>query len=124
MQESEDLEHLFFNCEFSRGVWDKIKNKAGIHVNDNKLGEIVLSLANGKNGNNIGSVVKRLCFATSVYSIWFERNNRIFRDEKKEAEDVVKTILDTVKLKLMCLKVKDSGAVRLIERTWDVICKK
>ncbi|PWA47255.1 reverse transcriptase domain, Reverse transcriptase zinc-binding domain protein [Artemisia annua] len=115
MQESEDLEHLFFNCEFSRGVWEKIKIKAGIHINGDKLGEIVLTLANGNNGNNIGSLVNRLCFAASVYSIWFERNKIIFRDEKKEAEHVVKTILDTVKLKLMCLKVKDSGAVRLIE---------
>ncbi|PWA64400.1 hypothetical protein CTI12_AA207180 [Artemisia annua] len=112
------------DVEFSRGVWDKIKSKAGIHGNSNTLGEIVLNLANENNGNNIVSVVKRLCFAACVYGIWIERNNRIFRDEEKEADEVVKFILDTVKLKLMCLKVKDSGAVKVIERTWDISCKK
>ncbi|GKB90268.1 hypothetical protein Tco_0962540 [Tanacetum coccineum] len=35
------------------------------------------------NGNVIGSIIKRLGFAASVYLIWKEKNNRIFKDEKE-----------------------------------------
>ena len=66
----------------------------------------------------------RLCFAACVYSLWYERNCRIFRDEKKEPDDVAKSILENVKLKLMSLKVKNSVAVRIVEKEWGIVCKK
>ena len=124
MQEAEDLEHLFFECKFSRSVWDKVKNRARIHNNHVTWDETVQDLVNADIGNNIGSVVKMLCFAASVYSIWHERNCIIFRDEQRESDDVVKVVFENVKLKLMSIKVKNSVAVRDVERDWGIVCKK
>ncbi|GKF06409.1 hypothetical protein Tco_0037077, partial [Tanacetum coccineum] len=47
----------------------------------------------------------------SVYLIWQERNNEIFRDETKDWETVCNMVVEIVKLKLMGLRVKKSRAV-------------
>ena len=123
MKEAEDLEHIFFKCDFSREVWEKVRIKAKIHNCDVSWNNIVQELANANNGNNIGSVVRRLCFAACVYSIWHERNCRVFRGENREVIDVVKAIIDTVKMKLMCINVKSSEAFRVVEKDWAIVCK-
>nr|GEV72208.1 reverse transcriptase domain-containing protein [Tanacetum cinerariifolium] len=53
-----------------------------------------------------------------------ERNGRIFKEAKRNSEELVKSIVDTVKHKLLGLIVKDSSAVRDIERKWAIFCKK
>ncbi|PWA50640.1 reverse transcriptase domain, Reverse transcriptase zinc-binding domain protein [Artemisia annua] len=124
MQEAEDMDHLFINCKFSGGVWDKVKSRAKIHIHQSTWDDTVQEFGNDDMGNNIRSVIMRLCFAACVYSIRYERNCRIFRDEKKEPNDVAKSILENVKLKLMSLKVKNSVAVRIVEKEWGIVCKK
>ncbi|GJX38684.1 RNA-directed DNA polymerase, eukaryota, reverse transcriptase zinc-binding domain protein [Tanacetum coccineum] len=94
----EDLQHLFFQCPFSK-----------------------TNLINVGNGNNIRSVVRRLVFAASVYNIWHERNRRIFKDVKSSSEEVYKHIMDTVKNKLLGITVKESCAVRDAERKWGKV---
>ncbi|PWA76106.1 RNA-directed DNA polymerase, eukaryota, Reverse transcriptase zinc-binding domain protein [Artemisia annua] len=124
MKEAEDLEHLFFKCEFSEDVWDRVKERAKINYIHVSWDNTVRDLIEANNGNNIGSVVRRLCFAASVYSIWHERNFRAFRDVRREVTDVVSTVFETVKMKLMSLTVKNSNAVREVESDWAIVCRK
>ncbi|GJS37847.1 retrotransposon protein, putative, ty1-copia subclass [Tanacetum coccineum] len=124
MKDFEDLDHLFFKCEFSRDVWNKAKNFSDIKGSYANWTHMVQSLANGNNGNNINSVVSRLIFAAIVYCIWHERNCRIFRNERRKCDDILKFIIETVKMKLMCIMVKDGVAVRRIEQVWTIVCKK
>lgn len=57
--------------------------------------------ANQYNGNSIGCIMRRLCLAASVYIVWQERNNRLFKDEKRNVEDLFKIICETVKSMLL-----------------------
>lgn len=93
-KDTEDLEHLFFSCEFSEGVWNKVKVLAAIQRSMVKWYDIIQDLTNSHNGNNIWSVVKRLILAASVYCIWNERNCMIFRDESKSHEGVANRIIE------------------------------
>ncbi|GKB30917.1 RNA-directed DNA polymerase, eukaryota, reverse transcriptase zinc-binding domain protein, partial [Tanacetum coccineum] len=79
------------------------------------LENIIQYLSNDKKDNNIKSILRKLLFAASIYSIWQERNGRIFRNQKRSCEKVYKSIVDLIKLKLLGLTVKDSVAVREIE---------
>ena len=114
------MEQLFFNCEFSRAVWEKTKGMAMLKGDWINWHDIILKYSNGQNGNNIWGVVRRLILVASVYCIWNERNSRIFKEECKSHEDVGKLIIDNVKWKLLSLKVKDSNAVREVERLWSI----
>ncbi|GKB79502.1 RNA-directed DNA polymerase, eukaryota, reverse transcriptase zinc-binding domain protein [Tanacetum coccineum] len=56
----------------------------------------------------------------SVYHIWQEGNNRIFKDSKRSSEEVFKSIVEMIKLKLIGTTVKDSIAVvpSILEFFW------
>ncbi|PWA40252.1 hypothetical protein CTI12_AA564300 [Artemisia annua] len=81
-------------------------------ITSTKWTDIVQYLINKPNGNNMWSIIRRLIFAACVYSLWHERNCRIFRDETQRWEDIVCKIVNIVKCILLGLKVKDSLAVR------------
>ena len=71
-------------------------------------------------GSNIGSIIKRLGLAASVYLIWQERNYRMFKGEKRGWEELYKTFEETIRLRLLSLKVKPSRAVYITQLNWNV----
>ncbi|GJY16874.1 RNA-directed DNA polymerase, eukaryota, reverse transcriptase zinc-binding domain protein [Tanacetum coccineum] len=82
--------------------------------------EIVQDLIEKRNGNNIWNAVRRISLVAVVYFIWQERNQRIFRGEKKSADKLLSVINEVVQLKLMNIKVKYSYAVKYVADTWGI----
>ena len=70
--------HLFFECEFSSNVWEKLKDKMEIMWMSNSWCDVIEQYANDPCNNSIGSVLKRIGLATCVYHLWKERNARLF----------------------------------------------
>ncbi|GJX44527.1 RNA-directed DNA polymerase, eukaryota, reverse transcriptase zinc-binding domain protein, partial [Tanacetum coccineum] len=120
----EDLNHLMFQCSFAKEIWNKISLNAEFQTNSLDLMEIIQYLIDAGNGNNIKSIIRRIAFAASVYGVWTERNGRIFKDSKRSCDEVVKSIIDTIRNKLLGIKVKDTSAVRDVERKWAISCNK
>nr|GEY43156.1 hypothetical protein [Tanacetum cinerariifolium] len=112
--------HLFFLCEYSQEVWKSVAEKMNLTKIIYKWDYIVNDLVQLKNGKNIWSVVRRLCLAAGVYLIWQERTQRTFRGVKRNLKELYTTITDIVKLKLMNMTVKDSGAVRRVADVWEI----
>nr|GEU80015.1 hypothetical protein [Tanacetum cinerariifolium] len=54
------------------------------------------------------------------YSIWIERNKRLFANEVKDWETVLKDLINIVRLKLSSKKVKGVTQVERIEELWNV----
>ncbi|GKB68906.1 N-acetyltransferase 9-like protein [Tanacetum coccineum] len=73
---------------------------------------------------NIWSIVRRIILNAAVYYIWQERNNRIFKQEKRDTEIMANLIRETAMMKLIGLKVKDSVTVNEVERRWQIQMKK
>jgi hypothetical protein len=95
---SDSHEHLFFQCEFTNKVWMFMKNNCNCESMSNKWDSIISEVSQIPNINNI---LKRIVINTIVYYFWNERNCRLFRDSKLEAEPVSKAICENVRLKLM-----------------------
>ncbi|GJV20379.1 RNA-directed DNA polymerase, eukaryota, reverse transcriptase zinc-binding domain protein [Tanacetum coccineum] len=51
---------------------------------------------------------------------WQERNNRLFKNEKRESKTVLNIAKEAVGMKLMGLKVKESKTVKEVEERWNV----
>ncbi|GJY04906.1 RNA-directed DNA polymerase, eukaryota, reverse transcriptase zinc-binding domain protein [Tanacetum coccineum] len=49
-----------------------------------------------------------------------ERNQRIFRGEKRDADILHEAISEVIKLKLMNMKVKESNAVKKVAELWEI----
>ncbi|GJY49962.1 hypothetical protein Tco_0439918 [Tanacetum coccineum] len=52
------------------------------------------------------NVIVKLVFAASCYFIWQERNNRLFKNQKRSEDQVIEVIKSTVRLKLLSCKFK------------------
>ncbi|GKG46814.1 hypothetical protein Tco_0504011, partial [Tanacetum coccineum] len=59
-------------------------------------------------------------FGAVVYYTWQERNNRVFREEKRDEKTLIQTIKEIVQLKIAGFVVKESGAVREVEDRWSL----
>ncbi|GJZ31357.1 RNA-directed DNA polymerase, eukaryota, reverse transcriptase zinc-binding domain protein, partial [Tanacetum coccineum] len=70
------------------------------------------------------SIIRRLAFAASIYSIWKERNGKVFKNNKRSCDDLFNTTVEMIKNKLSGIIVKDSVAVREIEVKWDISCQR
>ncbi|GKB32138.1 hypothetical protein Tco_0871539 [Tanacetum coccineum] len=106
-------------CEFTNGIWTEMNKRLNIGLSsvwDNIVQEIIVMPMN----NNIWSIIRRLVCAAAVYFVWQERNKRMFGEEKRDSEDLIKTVTESVRMKLIGLKVKESRSVKEVERIWNV----
>ncbi|GJW64883.1 RNA-directed DNA polymerase, eukaryota, reverse transcriptase zinc-binding domain protein [Tanacetum coccineum] len=111
---------LFFECEFARSVWKGLSVLCKVNTNSMKWKDIVDEFCSKPNGKSIWSVVRRLTLAAAVYLLWKERNGRIFRDEEMTWLMLLEKIMETVKMKLLGLKVKRSFATNEVDRVWEI----
>ncbi|PWA52734.1 reverse transcriptase zinc-binding domain-containing protein [Artemisia annua] len=112
--------HLFFKCGYAKKFWEKMLLKMGSKCNTLEWNGLINEFASQSNGNTIGSIIRRLCLAISVYLIWQERNCRIFRNECKEWEDLFNMGCEIVKLRLLSLTRKPSKEVFKAQADWEI----
>ncbi|GJT68774.1 RNA-directed DNA polymerase, eukaryota, reverse transcriptase zinc-binding domain protein [Tanacetum coccineum] len=82
-----------------------------ICINDPKVEWYKMEIIIMPMNNNIWSIIRRLVCAAAVYFVWQERNKRMFGEEKRDSEELIKIVTESVRMKLMGLKVKDSRCV-------------
>lgn len=62
----------------------------------------------------------RLVFGASAYFVWQERNLRVFKKGSRNVDQLYKCIFNTVRLKILTLRLKkSSGFPSLLER-WKI----
>ncbi|XP_071713666.1 uncharacterized protein [Rutidosis leptorrhynchoides] len=113
-KQEDSLSHLFFKCEFTNQVWENIKNMLVYKGMYNDLLRIVHDMAKYPAYKDIRNVLNKVAIGAVVYYIWVERNRRLFRHVKKTVDEVSMEIKEFIRLKLTCLKVKDSRNVKKI----------
>ncbi|KAJ9557074.1 hypothetical protein OSB04_011688 [Centaurea solstitialis] len=87
--EQDSHDHLFFSCSYAIDVWRKVKNEVGLHGFHESWSLILQDLVNGQGP---GRLIQKLALAASVYFIWMERNNRLFKGIKRPSVQVFKEI--------------------------------
>lgn len=94
---SEEVDHLFFRCGFSKLIWKEVPRRNGLtRDTDNWTGESVKAEVETK-GKNFQAYLRCLTLAAAVYFTWQERNNRIFSRELHDWQFVLQKIEGLVK---------------------------
>ncbi|GJV21102.1 RNA-directed DNA polymerase, eukaryota, reverse transcriptase zinc-binding domain protein [Tanacetum coccineum] len=111
--------HLFFTCEFSNGIWNELIRMLNVRLSG-CWDQIINEFKTLPSNKNIWSIVRRLVCGAVVYYIWQERNNRLFKNEKRDRNTIFNIVKETVGMKLIGIKVKDSRTIKEVEKRWNV----
>lgn len=93
----ETQEHLFFQCRFSKLIWDDLigRTRAGFR---GVTWDDTIAFLSSRTGwqSNFQKDLVLFGFAAAVYHIWRERNTRIFSHTNKDNNTILKEILDNI----------------------------
>ncbi|XP_052621954.1 uncharacterized protein LOC128127522 [Lactuca sativa] len=115
--------HLFSDCNYSKEVWNLMKNKVEIKHCPGNWFEIIIELQYSLKKKNISNFIKKTALAATVYHIWNERNKRLFGKQSNSVENVVKIITENIRLKMFSLKLGYLGLNEEICKQWNVPVK-
>ncbi|XP_071709415.1 uncharacterized protein [Rutidosis leptorrhynchoides] len=116
----DSVAHLFFECPYSRNVWDIMKSKLLFKGLSHKIASVIEVLEKYPFKKQIWSVITRIVIAATVYYIWQERNSRIFKGMKRDSQVLSMKIQEFIKVKLLTLKVKHTKSVQQAGKIWQI----
>ncbi|XP_020250854.1 uncharacterized protein LOC109828236 [Asparagus officinalis] len=111
---SENRNHLFFECCYSREVWLKIMDWLRFKWQSCDWNQLVIWYCDRLKGNGFKQRIKRMALTTAVYSIWRERNFRIFRQKARSADQLFKDI------KFSVFSFVLNGSFKAEDREWII----
>ncbi|GJY18586.1 polypyrimidine tract-binding protein homolog 2 isoform X1 [Tanacetum coccineum] len=112
--------HLFFECGISLQVWQRVKVLFYIPDIGNSWRSVVNTIQSSAHKKLARVVVAKVLFGATIYYIWHERNNRLFKKKARHADQIFELMFSTTRLKLMALNMKNSADVVHIRREWNI----
>ncbi|GJZ78963.1 putative RNA-directed DNA polymerase [Tanacetum coccineum] len=122
--ENESHSHLFFPCAYSKRLWERLKPMALMENMSNVWPSVISSIVNKTAYNTIWSVIQRLVFGAAIYSLWLERNSRIYNQVDRTVDSIFEQVVSTVRLKLRGLVFKNPPDVLKASEIWDFLIEK
>ncbi|GAV92938.1 zf-RVT domain-containing protein, partial [Cephalotus follicularis] len=120
--QQETLNHLFFDCPYTRTVWKKVMelNNCPTPTDWNWDSMVAWALANAV-GIRFHHWMRRTGLAAAVYHCWRERNDRIFRNLASSPDQLLPRIAFDVSMKAaLFLKVQDTPSNRALVENWGI----
>ncbi|XP_021985800.1 uncharacterized protein LOC110881993 [Helianthus annuus] len=113
-------DHLFFEYSFATQVWNNVRSLTNMEDINGGWTDIMAWMNHNSSLQKPDIVVSRLVVAAATYFIWQECNSRLFSRNHRTAMVVSQEIINTVRLRLISLKLKqrfDNGS--LVEK-WKI----
>lgn len=96
--------HLFFNCSFSKQVWEAVNFKARIQWPGLPWDQLTIWAGNNLNKKSqINCQIARLVLAASVYHMWREQNRRVFSNQRQGRGYIAEEIFQVIRTHLSCM---------------------
>ncbi|GKC77044.1 RNA-directed DNA polymerase, eukaryota, reverse transcriptase zinc-binding domain protein [Tanacetum coccineum] len=111
--------HMFFTCELSNEVCKELVKLINVRLSEG-WDQIIMEMVALPLNKNIWSIMRRIVCSATVYYIWQERNNRLFKNEHRTKDKLLSIIKETIILKLAGLTVKESNTVKEVEDKWVI----
>ncbi|XP_071714357.1 uncharacterized protein [Rutidosis leptorrhynchoides] len=113
-------DHLFFACPFSLQVWNRVKVHIDFLIFSDSWRDFTLLISPFAKRRIARIIVVKLIFAATVYSLWQERNNRLYKKKKRSVDQVYKATYATVRLKIMSIKWKKNPQTLRLKSDWKI----
>jgi len=111
-KEVESINHLFFDCEYSRDVWKLVMNNLNFSTCGFKLEEAMQVADQCFAKDKTKAKLFTMCLSETVYGIWLERNSKVFSHNSRNASMLHREIVFRVACRL-----DDKERMMLISRS-------
>lgn len=120
---SETLDHLFFECPFSKSIWEKVLQN--IHPYRRRARNYTAEcqwIMRTFKGCGTGFQIASLAFTGTLYHVWTERNKRHFDNIRQTKQRIVEDIIFEVGIKSKLMKSIQGKSVVMqhLASSWDV----
>lgn len=119
-QQLDSVDHLFFNCQYSTVVLSHFRTKGYCNITHNSWEDFIEKAANTWKGKSIHVVVNKLIFSALIYFLWQERNWRLFQNSRRSSVQLIGSIEENIRFKIMGLKLRDNSRVRKVLQDWRI----
>nr|TKS12186.1 hypothetical protein D5086_0000065860 [Populus alba] len=100
--QDETHEHLFFKCSYSNTVWSSLCRKSLLNwPNISWQGLLLWAATRLKNNKSFSHLLARQILSSTVYFVWYERNNRIFNQAFKSPQELIGEIFEAIRSVLL-----------------------
>jgi len=93
---NETHQHLFFNCIFSRRLWQKLLNWLLINKVSNGWTEELTWVVEHALSKTVQAEIYKMTLVSTIYYIWQERNYRIFQNKERNTEMITRVIIQSI----------------------------
>ncbi|XP_038996821.1 uncharacterized protein LOC120121568 [Hibiscus syriacus] len=97
---SESRDHLFVECCFAKEVWDIVLTSCGVCYTLTNWEDLFNWLIANLKDKSLRIRILRLAWTGMLYSVWEERNHRLFRRSSRSVDALVNSIKLVVRVKL------------------------
>jgi len=117
---TETHEHLFFECQFTKTVWQLVNVRAKIHWPCSTWQNLLQwAAANYCKKTHIQHIIARLLLSATVYILWYERNNRVFSNQIQAAPTLVEAIFQQVRTQIASMEYGNNIPPSISDR-WGI----
>ncbi|XP_039022010.1 uncharacterized protein LOC120154283 [Hibiscus syriacus] len=96
----ETRNHLFSKCSIAACLWNSILNLNGMNPTNLAWEETVATAINSWKGKSLLTFILKIAWSAFIYTVWQERNQRIFQKRSRSAENLLNEIIDVVRFSL------------------------
>ena len=103
-EELEAWDHIFFECNYSRSIWEMLLSLYGINrVIENWSEKFQWTVQNLKR-RNLASTLLRVAWRAFIYSVWKERNGRLHSNTARNNLQVLEAIKEVTCIRMAGIK--------------------
>ncbi|XP_039022800.1 uncharacterized protein LOC120155318 [Hibiscus syriacus] len=100
----ETRNHLFSECSLAVFLWNSVLTLNGMNPTNLSWEETVATASTSWKGKSLITFILKIAWSAFIYTIWQERNQRIFQHRSRSAEILLTEIIDAVRF---CLRGKN-----------------
>ncbi|XP_058207798.1 uncharacterized protein LOC131320907 [Rhododendron vialii] len=120
----ESHHHLFFHCPVSCSVWHTVWCKSSNSQVPHLLADVIAWYVQNVQSNSFQSVILKAALASTVYSLWLERNKRVFQHQALPQDRLLLHIINSIRDSLSSKRgVKPTQANKVLCDSWQLFGK-
>ena len=122
-EDSESIDHLLMHCKVAGDLWKKLFREAGfLWVFPERCNSFLVEEVFGFGTNKMARALWKSMVMSLMWTIWLERNDRIFNGKELEQQDIFEKARFSASLWASTDKAFKGFSLNLIVNNWkDVI---